>query len=128
MDTQIWIDTFGDAALRRSFQEGYDTRRGIAVIAMGRLEKELRFEMTARWDSIEERTSPFAESFAARDAVLAAIETVRLPVGWHFYTGRISRILVEGEPFTGVLVRLFDENQKEMFTRVVDFESERGLS
>lgn len=127
MDLQSWVEEHGDEALRRAMSEGYQVRRGAGLQMFAALEVLLPMKLMGSWDNVEERTSPHSRSFELRDEVKRFCGMVPMPDGWNFDVGRISRVTVDGEPCTGVLIRLLDEHHKVIAARVADFESAGDL-
>lgn len=123
MDIKNWVEEHGDETLRRAMREGYQVRRGAGLQMFAALEVLLPMKLMGSWDDVEERTSPHSRSFELRDEVKRFCAMVEKPDGWTFDVGRISRIKVDGEPCTGVLIRLLDDQHKVVAARVADFES-----
>ena len=121
---QDWILKYGTPALQRAQKEGYAVERGAAELVLEKLSAHLGMDLYfhADWESSGERTSPYPESFARRDAVREAVEKEDLPEGWHIEISRISRVtLPDKTHFTGVLleVRL---SKRLLLTGALDFE------
>lgn len=105
-----WIAKYGSPALKRALLEGYEVRMGVADQVLNQMTGALNMRAYA-WNIAEERTSPTTESFEKRDAVLAYVKTLELPRGWFVDVTRISRITVNGDHWTGVLVLVSEEKQ-----------------
>lgn len=124
---KTWIDTYGTPALQRAFAEGYGVERGVAECILTQIEASIAYPLVRSWDKVEERTSPWASAFEARDQVSAVARTIDLPAGWHIDVSRISRVTIapesdEEEKFTGVVVSVL-QGKRQIMQAVVDFES-----
>lgn len=127
MEKICWINTFGTPALQRAYAEGYGVERGVAECILSRIENRLPFPLVRSWDLVEERPSPWASAFEARDQICDAVKGLVLPEGWHVDVSRISRVTIapetdEEEKFTGVVLSVL-QDRRQILQVVVDFES-----
>jgi hypothetical protein len=128
MSESEWVEAYGDQALRRAKEEGYQTRRGIAegIFEMLQERTNLNAVDQSRWASCGERTSPRSEAFESRDAVMAVVRNLPRPDKWLVEVSRIVRVTVSGPVaplhFTGVVVEVRGPDRAMIARKALDFE------
>lgn len=111
-DMKEWLKEHGTDALLRALAEGYSVRKGIADHILEQLCEDLDMPVHRSWKSVEERTSPRAESFAQADIVRVCVKLTPIPSGWKLEISRISRFMLgERNAFTGVVVSIEDDTR-----------------
>jgi len=118
-----WIEAHGTDALRRAYYEGYEIEKGVADHLIGEFRETMEMPTFDSWESVEERTSPTADSFGKRDLVVACVRTLAPPHGWSVDVSRISRITLRGGvKFTGAMVVVRDQRHVIIRQAAVSFE------
>jgi hypothetical protein len=122
MTMDDWIEEYGTPEIRRAHAEGYDVVSAVVEWIFARWASSVRLPVIKSWDSVGERKAPSAESFGHFDRCHDAARALPLPPGYSVRLGRISRITVEDEFFTGVLGYCRADTGHE-YARAFDFEA-----
>lgn len=120
-----WVEMHGTPELKRALAEGYEVKKGVANLLIENLadESDMKLHLQSDWLEVQERTSPRAESFEARDRVSDLVRDLEKPEGWHIDVSRISRFaLLDGSYFTGVLLDVRDETRRQLTQAALNFE------
>lgn len=120
---QEWIEAHGSDALQRAFSEGYDVNKGVGEQLVSTIGDGLDLELFRSWDSVEERTSPHADTFEKLDRVCEVVAALAMPSDWGLEISRISRITFGEDKTTGVMLAILDEDREMVIHLGVDFES-----
>jgi len=117
-----WI-TLHAPDLLRAFTEGYEVDKGVADRLIALVERSLPYQFSRSWDAYEERTSPWASSFAKRDRVKEEVRRIALPKDWSLEVSRIYRIQQANDKYTGVFVTVRNASLRNLVSTAANFET-----